>query len=72
MRIIRGLAGVLESERALGRIDPPDAEISARMLIGSVIHFVFIGMLGQPMGEPLSRYDYARKVVESLMRGLET
>ena len=71
VRIVRGLAGVFEAEKRLGRIEPPDVEVCARMLIGSVIHFVLIGMLGLVIGEPMSRDEYARKVVENLMRGLE-
>ena len=68
---IRLVANYLDAEHALGRLRPHDPEIAARMLIGSMWHYVFAEFIGINEYSPMPKHTFVRGVVENLLRGLE-
>lgn len=72
-RVIGALRRFFELEFASGRLRAGEPEVLARMLMGSLHHFVMgEAIAGEPVGS-FSAPDYAAHVVDSLLRsaGLE-
>ena len=67
---LRALSGYFEQEGALGRIESPDPEIPARMLMGAIANYVFVKMMGLQASRPLAAADYAQAVARTLCCGL--
>ena len=71
VRGLKKLAGFFEAEMRAGRLRRTDAEIVARMFIGSLIHYVFLELLLKAQDElPLPGPTYVRGLVQTLWRGL--
>jgi len=65
------LAGYLEAEAEAGRIRPVDAEIAARVFLGSVVqHVMSQHWLSVPDARPLSTPRFVRGLVDLLLAGL--
>lgn len=71
MVAVRSLAAYFEAEMRQKRIRPMDAEIVARMFIGSLWQYVFFETLGGKVGEvPLPQSMYVRGFVDALLHGI--
>jgi AcrR family transcriptional regulator len=68
LRALRGLTDYFEQEARLGRIAIGSAEIAARLFLGSAQTYIFFEMLAPATAPPAA--EYARGVVELLLRGL--
>jgi AcrR family transcriptional regulator len=70
LRILKRLSSVFEAEMRAGRLRRHDAEVLARMFMGSVMQYVFFEMLLAAHRElPLPAASYARSVVDLLWTG---
>jgi len=71
LRVLRRLSSVFEAEMRAGRVQRRDPEVLARMLMGSMMQYVFFEMLMEAHHElPLPVESYARSVVGALLDGI--
>jgi AcrR family transcriptional regulator len=71
-RTIRALAAHFASEHRAGRMRVRDAEVLARVFLGSIWHFVFMDvMMGNQGAQRLSEDRFVEGLVETLIEGLE-
>ena len=68
LRTLRDIVHYIEAERALGRVNPGDPWVLARMLVGSTHHYAFLDQVG--LGAAMSPEAYARQLVDTLWRGV--
>lgn len=68
-RVIRGLSAYFEAEIRGGRLRTHDAEILARILIGSVWHLAFCNHVKLNDVFPMPRHTYVRGIVDLVLRG---
>ena len=71
LRAMQALAGYLDGEMEAGRLRRADPMVVARMLIGSIHHFVFVELVGMRMKQAPSAEEYVEALLEVLFRGLE-
>ncbi len=70
MRGLKQLTQYLDREMALSRIRPCNAEVLARVLLGSAQNFIFLEMMGIHLEKPMAAPDYVRDFIDILFRGL--
>ena len=71
MVAVRSLAAYFEGEMRKKRIRTMDAEVLARMFIGSLWQYVFFEMLGGQVGNvPLPQALDVRGFVDALLHGI--
>jgi AcrR family transcriptional regulator len=70
---LRGLAALcayFERETSLGRLRVTAPEVAARMLLGAAQNYVLFEMVGIHVGPPLPAEEFARSVIDLLLRGM--
>jgi AcrR family transcriptional regulator len=71
LKALKMLSGVFEAEMRGGRLRRNDAEVLARLFIGSIFHYVFFELLMQQQRElPLPADVYARNLVDLIWNGV--
>jgi AcrR family transcriptional regulator len=70
LRVLKRLSSFVEAEMRAGRLRNHDAEVVARMFLGSVMQYVFFEMVMQAQRElPLPADVYVRSLVDILWNG---
>jgi AcrR family transcriptional regulator len=66
-RVLGALTAFFEAEMQAGRLRHADAEVMARMLIGSLHHFCMIELFMGSQAEGLSHREFGERVVDVLL-----
>ena len=69
-RIVRGIREVIDLKVRSGQLAPADPDACARMMVGSVVHYVFMELMGQLPGGEQAYESYAQRVVANLLSGV--
>lgn len=70
VRDVKALTTFLDREMKLGRLQPCDPEIAARMLLGSLMNYIFLEQMGVDARMPMAAPNFVRGLVEILWQGL--
>jgi AcrR family transcriptional regulator len=70
LRAIRALSGFFAAEMEAGRMDVRDPEVFARILLGSIWHFVFMDMMLGPDFRQIPEDRFVRGLVDTLVEGV--
>ncbi|MBR57950.1 MAG: hypothetical protein CMH54_07810 [Myxococcales bacterium] len=70
--VLHGVKNYLEREIKLGRMENCDSEVFARMLIGSMVNYVFFELLSERRHSQEETRTYTEGVVSVLLYGVES
>lgn len=70
LRAIKRLTNYIDAEMKLGRLAPGDAEVVARVMMGSLHSFAFMELVGVNARLPMPERTFVRGLVHLLLEGI--